>query len=139
MKNSLKTMSRKTVAYVALFGLVVSQAVVVDAWAQSYSGMQSGNLLCHATTATSTPPNNANLSVNNPTSSYFQATTPGIAAMSSCGQVTGGTITLLNTGLCPNPSYSCWTPEMSDYLAISFVMIAGGMMYHFRRRALAQA
>jgi hypothetical protein len=31
------------------------------------------------------------------------------------------------------------TPEMSDYLAMAFVVVAGGMVYYFRRRALAKA
>lgn len=34
--------------------------------------------------------------------------------------------------------YIC-TPEMSDYLAMAFVAVAGGMIFHFRRRALARA
>jgi len=29
------------------------------------------------------------------------------------------------------------TPEMSDYLAMAFVVMAGGMIYYLRRRAVA--
>jgi len=30
-------------------------------------------------------------------------------------------------------------PEMSDYLAMAFVLASGGMIYYFRRRAVAKA
>jgi hypothetical protein len=30
------------------------------------------------------------------------------------------------------------TPEMSDYLATAFVIVAGGMLYYIRRRATAK-
>jgi len=37
----------------------------------------------------------------------------------------------------PTESYYC-TPEMSDYLAAAFVVVAGGMLFYFRRRSVAK-
>jgi hypothetical protein len=39
-----------------------------------------------------------------------------------------------NVRYCMGPSS---VPEMSDYLAVLFIVAAGGMIYHFRRRASA--
>jgi hypothetical protein len=52
------------------------------------------------------------------------------------------------TNLCTADGQSCGdgqcscvsVPEMSDYLAMAFVLVSGGMIYYFRRRAaLAKA
>jgi hypothetical protein len=142
MKNSIKTISRTTVAYTALFGLVLSQAFMANAWAQN-STMQSGSMHCHEIdTQTPNAYPNGHGSSGSPTSSFGMATTPSNGTV--CGSVLGGTTAFIDSE-CPSgggingAGYACWTPEMSDYLAISFVVVAGGMMYHFRRRALVQA
>jgi hypothetical protein len=60
-----------------------------------------------------------------------QTTTPEAPGYCSGGQ------TCCSDGSC---SFSCvTTPEMSDYLAMAFVIVTGGMIYYFRRRALARA
>ena len=61
------------------------------------------------------------------------------AAESVGGKSVGGG----NAFQCSDGTYFCQSayesPEMSDYLAMAFIVVAGGMIYHFRRRALAAA
>jgi hypothetical protein len=41
-------------------------------------------------------------------------------------------------GTCQNGACVA-TPEMSDYLAMAFVLVTSGMIYYFRRRAFVKA
>ena len=40
---------------------------------------------------------------------------------------------------CICTALTCQVAEMSDYLAMAFVVAAGGMIFYFRRRTLARA
>jgi len=72
--------------------------------------------------------------------SCFQSNGTGV--WPACSPVCPAAVQASNPSACPASS-TCTgsgnycSPEMSDYLALSFVAVAGGMMLHFRRKVPA--
>ncbi|MDE3059767.1 MAG: hypothetical protein KGJ06_02005 [Pseudomonadota bacterium] len=65
----------------------------------------------------------------------------------NCGQWSGSGQTTCESNFDSNGAACVWDtvnntgclPEMSDYLAAAFVIVAGGLMFYIRRRNLAAA